>query len=194
MGDDDLPTGKRSSGPASPRIDGEQPDAEATLGAGPPRTSGSVPETAIPPSASARAERVARWKGTPSADHPDLVEVDACHYELGPEIGGGGMGRIRVARDRRLGRLVALKLLRPGYESLADRFEREARITSRLQHPSIVNVHEAGRRPSGEPFYAMRLVHGQRLDAVLDRIESVYRLVLARQASPAQIPILAEPS
>src|SRR5262249_39749405 len=44
------------------------------------------------------------------------------------------------------------------------RFEREARITARLQHPSIVHLHEAGRWPSGEPFYAMKLVSGKPLD------------------------------
>ena len=49
----------------------------------------------------------------------------------------------------------------PGARALfRRRFEREARITARLEHPGIVGVHEAGRWPDGEPFYAMRLVRG----------------------------------
>jgi len=83
------------------------------------------------------------------------------------EIARGGMGRIQVARDRRLGRDVAVKEMLQANGSAARRFEREARITARLQHPSIVSVHEAGVWPSGEPFYAMRLVSGRSLDEAI---------------------------
>ncbi|HEY1546612.1 MAG TPA: protein kinase [Kofleriaceae bacterium] len=107
----------------------------------------------------------ARPRG-PSADHVGLVAVDADHYVLGDEIARGGMGRIFRARDRRLGRDVAIK------ETFAHsgdgaRFEREARITARLQHPSIVHVHEAGVWPTGEPFFAMQLVPGRSLDETI---------------------------
>jgi WD40 repeat protein len=77
------------------------------------------------------------------------------------------MGRVLAARDRRLGRPVALKELLSSSPELAKRFEREALMTARLQHPSIVNVHEAGRWPSGEPFYAMKRVVGRPLDKVV---------------------------
>ncbi|HEU0036407.1 MAG TPA: protein kinase [Kofleriaceae bacterium] len=102
-----------------------------------------------------------------AADYPDMVTVDPDHYVLADEIARGGMGRIRVARDRRLGRRIALKevLVRRG--DIARRFEREARITARLEHPGIVSVHEAGAWPSGEPFIAMRLVSGRSLDEVI---------------------------
>ena len=77
----------------------------------------------------------------------------------------GGMGQIFRVRDRRLGRFVAIKQLKPGLPEgdraiLVRRFEREARLTARLQHPAIVGVYEAGRFDSGEPFYAMPLFRG----------------------------------
>ncbi len=78
------------------------------------------------------------------------------------------MGRVLVARDRRLGREVALKEIIADKPSLARRFEREARITARLQHPSIISVLEAGVWPSGEPFYAMRLVSGRSLEDAIE--------------------------
>jgi len=105
----------------------------------------------------------------PSArdDLGGLVMVDPAYYALGEEIARGGMGRIQLARDRRLGREVALKELIETSSALDTRFEREARITARLQHPSIVSVHEAGRWPSGQPFYAMELVSGRSLHAAI---------------------------
>jgi WD40 repeat protein len=71
------------------------------------------------------------------------------------------MGRILRVAHRRLGRQAAVKeLLVNGDPELAARFEREVKITARLQHPSIVPVHEAGRWPDGRPFYEMKLVSG----------------------------------
>jgi serine/threonine protein kinase len=98
------------------------------------------------------------------ADYADLVVVDPAHYVLQRELARGGMGRIQLARDRRLGREVAVKEVLATTGTIVRRFEREARITARLQHPSIVAVHEAGTWPSGEPFYAMRLVAGRALE------------------------------
>jgi tetratricopeptide (TPR) repeat protein/tRNA A-37 threonylcarbamoyl transferase component Bud32 len=79
----------------------------------------------------------------------------------------GGMGRILTGVDTRLKRKVAIKELRADNDQLRARFEREALLTARLEHPNIVAVHEAGRWPSGEPFYAMRLVGGRSLDKVI---------------------------
>src|SRR5262244_4443911 len=78
------------------------------------------------------------------SDLPNLPVVDRGQYTVQSELARGGMGRILRARDRRLGRPVAIKEVLPGSEQLARRFEREARMTARLQHPSIVNVYEAG--------------------------------------------------
>lgn len=93
--------------------------------------------------------------------------VDPSAYRIDGEYARGGLGRVLLAFDARLGRTVALKeILRPGAASVA-RFVREAQITARLQHPGIVPVYEAGRWPDGEVFYAMRLVRGQSLGAVV---------------------------
>jgi tetratricopeptide (TPR) repeat protein len=98
-------------------------------------------------------------------DFDAFVSVDPRYYERGAEVARGGMGRILAARDRRLGREVAIKELLVDSDELRTRFEREARITARLQHPAIVSVIEAGQWPTGEPFYVMRYVSGETLDA-----------------------------
>ena len=78
----------------------------------------------------------------------------------------GGIGTITRARDRELGRPLAIKEVQSPTGASLDRFVREARITMRLEHPSIVPVHDAGRWDSGEPFYAMKLVAGRTLKEV----------------------------
>jgi TPR repeat protein len=101
-------------------------------------------------------------------DRPRTLQpVRAERYDLGIEIAHGGMGRVRRARDLHLGRQIAVKELLTERPDLVARFEREALITARLQHPAIVPVYEAGRWPSGEVFYAMRLVEGRSLDKVM---------------------------
>jgi serine/threonine protein kinase/tetratricopeptide (TPR) repeat protein len=119
----------------------------------------------------------------------ELVEVKEVNYETGDEIARGGMGRIVAAEDKRLGRPVAIKqLLDPAPEQIT-RFQREALITARLQHPGIVPVYEAGKWPSGEPFFAMKLVEGKPLDKVIaaapkleDRLAILPRLAAACDA------------
>jgi serine/threonine protein kinase len=109
----------------------------------------------------------------PSDDHfenyRDFVIVDPKHYVMGHEIARGGVGRIIAARDRRHGRHVAIKVPLTESHALRVRFEREARITAKLQHPAIVNLLEAGTWPSGEPFYVMKLVTGKSLDERIAR-------------------------
>ena len=94
-------------------------------------------------------------------------EVPRDRFELLGELARGGLGRVHRARDPRTGRVVALKeVLRPTADLIA-RFAREAMVTANLQHPAIVPVYEVGRWPSGEPFYAMKLVRGRALDALI---------------------------
>ncbi|MCX5746125.1 MAG: serine/threonine-protein kinase, partial [Proteobacteria bacterium] len=102
-------------------------------------------------------------------DLPTLGAIDPANYTIDRELARGGMGRILVARDRRLGRPVAIKELLATDADARGRFEREARITARLQHPAIVNVIEAGAWPSGEPCFVMKLVAGESLDKVIAR-------------------------
>ncbi|HEX2686684.1 MAG TPA: serine/threonine-protein kinase [Kofleriaceae bacterium] len=124
-----------------------------------------------------------------TGDLPSLPTVSALHYRPDHEIARGGMGRIVAAEDQRLGRPVALKeLLEPSPEQLG-RFQREALITARLQHPGIVPVYEAGLWPSGEPFFAMKLVSGRPFDQVIgdaktleERLALLPRIAAATEA------------
>ncbi len=100
-----------------------------------------------------------------AADAPDLTGTK---YEVLDRIGQGGMGTVYRARDRELGREVALKVIRLPESSpdVAARMLREARTLARLEHPGIVPVHDVGTSPDGRTFYAMKLVRGAPLDAL----------------------------
>ncbi len=90
-------------------------------------------------------------------------------YELGDAIGRGGMGEVIAARDRQIGREVAIKLMQakaPSTRAIA-RFIREAQIQGRLDHPAIVPVHELGRDFDGRPFFAMKKLAGTTLADLL---------------------------
>ena len=100
-------------------------------------------------------------------DYQELLSVERNHYVITRELARGGIGRVFEARDLRLGRQVAIKELLPKNRDAARRFEREARITARLQHPAIIHVYEAGMWPGGEPFYVMPVVAGRSLDKVV---------------------------
>ena len=83
------------------------------------------------------------------------------------------MGRISIADDIVLNRTVAIKeLLKPDGRLVA-RFRRELALTARLQHPSIVSVHDGGIWPNGELVYVMKLVVGEPLDCVIAKHASV---------------------
>src|ERR1700730_17910118 len=90
-------------------------------------------------------------------------------YEVLAPIGAGGMGEVYRARDTRLGREVAIKVLPSGLSSDAERlkrFEREARSASSLNHPNIVTIYEIGSADSVS-YIAMELVQGEPLRALL---------------------------
>jgi serine/threonine protein kinase len=97
----------------------------------------------------------------------------AAPYQLLGELARGGMGRILRAHDHRSGRDVAIKEVLGGSPAARARFAREIAITTRLQHPAIVPIYEAGEWPDGTPFYAMRLVTGGTLGAALARARTV---------------------
>ena len=110
-------------------------------------------------------------------------------YVIDREIGRGGMGRVFAGRDLRLGRTVAIKMLRTQDATLAVRFEREVKLAARLQHPGVVPVYDAGFWPSGEPFLVMKLVLGQSLARVIkdadtraDRLALLPQVIAAAEA------------
>lgn len=124
-------------------------------------------DASVPPHDTAVAETMDSEAAARELPQIELPTVDANCYESRTLLAEGGMGRVVIARDRRLGRKVAIKELRVDTSATRARFEREAMLTARLEHPGIVGVHEAGRWPSGEPFFAMRIVRGKPFDRVL---------------------------
>ncbi|CAA9300875.1 MAG: Serine/threonine protein kinase, partial [uncultured Gemmatimonadaceae bacterium] len=91
-------------------------------------------------------------------------------YALERELGGGGMSRVFVARDARLGRRVVVKVLHPDLAAglSARRFEREVALAARLQHPHVIPLLSAG-DVGGLPYYTMPFVEGETLRARLAR-------------------------
>jgi serine/threonine protein kinase len=108
----------------------------------------------------------------PTLPEPDItfeppIEKLSGHRILS-KIGSGGMGRVFLAIDERLGRKVAIKTLRPEYmndPSLRARFMREARAMARLSHPNIVQIYDLG-EPEEIPHFVMEYLEGRPLNEV----------------------------
>ncbi|MDQ3368750.1 MAG: serine/threonine protein kinase, partial [Myxococcota bacterium] len=107
---------------------------------------------------------------SPSAGAPRTSEADlAERYDLGPVLGRGGMGEVRLARDARIDREVAIKLMRGGHSDrdTVARFLREARVQGALEHPAIVPVHDLGINREGHPYFVMKRLAGITLADVI---------------------------
>ncbi len=135
--------GESTPGGAGPAGFLERPAAEA-LGIAPGPAAGGVPD--------------------------DLAAALAGRYVLESEAGRGGMGVVYRARDVRLQRPVALKVLRPAFAAGLDaaRFRREIKLGAALQHPHVVPVYDAG-EANGTLWFAMPFVEGESLRQRLDR-------------------------
>ncbi|HYK43286.1 MAG TPA: protein kinase, partial [Thermoanaerobaculia bacterium] len=91
-------------------------------------------------------------------------------YEILAPIGAGGMGEVYRARDARLGREVAIKVLPASFSADPDRlrrFEQEARAAGILNHPNITAVYDIGSDEAGEPYVVSELLEGETLRTAL---------------------------
>jgi serine/threonine protein kinase len=99
-------------------------------------------------------------------------------YELLSQIGAGSMGIVYRARDTTLGRVVALKVMRPEsqlHEESAERFRREARACAQLSHPAIVTVYDLGEVPGTGVYIAMELLDGTDWRAAMKNVALTVR-------------------
>ncbi len=115
-------------------------------------------------------------------EEPEASAATIGDYEIEAKLGDGGMGEVFKARDPKLNRLVALKLLRQdrplGGDGEKQRLLAEARMISQMNHPNIVTVFEV-QTETERPFIAMEWVQGVTLDAALSNSDSATRLDVA---------------
>ena len=98
--------------------------------------------------------------------------TDDSRYQIVGEIARGGVGVVYKGRDKDLGRDVALKVLRTEFaaeDSVIQRFIEEAQVGGQLQHPGIVPIYGLGLQAEGQPYFAMKLVKGDTLTALIEQ-------------------------
>lgn len=105
-------------------------------------------------------------------------------YEISEVLGQGGMGLVYKARDRRLGRLVALKFIRLADPKLTQRFLGEARAQARITHDNICKVYEVD-EVSGMPYIAMEYIDGHSILQLAERLSLVQKVQLMQTLAEA---------
>ncbi|MCB2155035.1 tetratricopeptide repeat protein [bacterium] len=152
--------------------------ADATSSYIPP----SIPETIVRPGEGKPGGEltVSRWairaEGTKTEDEiaGENLSIVGPRFELDRLIGRGGMGEVWEARQLSLGRIVAVKRVRPDKSEGPDdermrvmSFQQEAVVTAALEHPNIIPVHDLGIDDAGKPLLAMKLVRGRPWSEIL---------------------------
>lgn len=145
------------------RVDGEAPTEFATLGAD---ARGGRSSAAM----------AAQFAGLREVIDPAPNLTTNARYVFGGVFAHGGLGQIRRAFDRVLGRTIAVKemLATSGHQ----RFMREAQVTAQLDHPAVVPVHDLGVHADGRPFYCMKLIDGSSLEAVIAAAPTLHQRIL----------------
>jgi eukaryotic-like serine/threonine-protein kinase len=163
---------------ADNRVDGNGGANEATSGRDSVHVNDELPESYGP--STAVQVPIAHFDSS-QAPPPMDIELEPLtsyatdRYVRLRTLGSGGMGDVFECMDHRLGRRVAVKMLRREHESDAlavAMLDREARVTGSLEHPNIIPVYDAGREAGTKPFYAMRLLPQTSLDEVLKRLRA----------------------
>jgi len=115
---------------------------------------------------------------------PDLTGTK---YRLLRKIGSGGMAEVYLVFDEELEREAALKVIHPARAGDDDsaRMMREAKAIARLEHPSIVPVHDLGTLPDGRIFYVMKYIQGELLDSYAARTSMHERLTVLQKIGDA---------
>ena len=111
---------------------------------------------------------ITKWRNT--GDQPLAAVSENDRFRILSEHARGGLGEVHLARDLQLNRQVALKRIREKWASHTParvRFQLEAEITGRLEHPGIVPVYALGQRGDGEVYYAMRFIRGESLESAV---------------------------
>jgi eukaryotic-like serine/threonine-protein kinase len=131
------------------------------------------------------------YDGKPTQAQTLTAGQQLAHYEIISQIGAGGMGEVYLARDLKLDRRIALKLLPAQFAAEPERvsrFEREARAASALNHPNIIIIHEVGQE-SGKHFIVTEYIAGETLRQKLNRgrLTSDDTLAIARQIANALV-------
>jgi len=161
----------KNEDPASPLARPKASEEPATL----PNVAGHAAPFVAPPAPAPVAAPQGPQGGKvedPDADlgHDEAFEL---RYELRAKLGEGGMGEVHLCKDLRIGREVALKVIRAEHGARTDlgkRFLREVRVQGQLEHPSIVPVYDLGRDPARKAYFTMKRVRGLTMEQILSAL------------------------